>query len=55
MQSPVAPKTEIKAAGSNVKAAHPSSNPINKTSVYNPHHSHFEVEVHNAFFRIFGI
>lgn len=55
MQPSVAPKVEINASASNVKAAHPSSNPINEVSAYNPRHSHFEVEVHNAFFKIFNI
>lgn len=34
------------------KASHLSSNPIQKESLY---HSHFEVEVNNAFLRIFNI
>ena len=55
VQPSVAPKVEINAAASNVKAAHPSSNPINEIPDYNPRHSYFEVEVHNAFFKIFNI
>ncbi len=45
-------KPEIKNAEENVKAALPSSNPINEH--YSPNHSHFEVEVFNAFFRVFN-
>lgn len=55
MQPSVATKVEINASSSNVKAAHPSSNPINEIPDYNPRHSYFEVEVHNAFFKIFNI
>ncbi len=35
----------------NIKAAHLSSKPINDI----PTNSHFEVEVQNAFFRVFNI
>lgn len=51
----MAPTVEIKAAASGVKASHPSSNPINEVSAYNPRHSQFEVAVHTAFFKIFNI
>lgn len=46
-------KPEIKKKEVIVKAAHPSSNPMN--GAYSPYHSHFEVEVHNAFFRVFNL
>lgn len=46
-------KPDSKKAQKGVKAAHLSSNPINEVADYG--HSHFEVEVHNAFFRVFNI
>lgn len=46
-------KPEIKKEEVIVKASHPSSNPMNGQSSHN--HSHFEVEVHNAFFRVFNL
>lgn len=46
-------KPEIKKEEVIVKAAHPSSNPINEAPKSN--HSHFETAVHNAFFRVFNI
>lgn len=46
-------KPEIKKAEVIVKASHPFSNPMNGQSTNN--HSHFEVEVYNAFFRVFNL
>ena len=46
-------KSEIKMEEVIVKASHPSSNPMNGRFAHN--HSHFEVEVHNAFFRVFNL
>lgn len=46
-------KPEIKKEEMIVKASHPSSNPMNGQSSHN--HSHFEVEVYNAFFRVFNL
>lgn len=48
------PKPEIKKKEVIVKASHPSSNPMNGAA-YSHDHSHFEVEVYNAFFRIFNL
>lgn len=45
-------KPEIIKEKVNVKAAHPSSNPMNGLHFQN--HSHFEFEVFNAFFRVFN-
>lgn len=45
-------KPEIKKSQELVKAAHLSSNPINGRESSNGN-AHFEVEVENAFFRIF--
>ena len=54
MEQPTATqKPDSKKAQKGVKASHLSSNPINE--VDNHGHSHFEVEVHNAFFRVFPI
>lgn len=54
MEQPTATKQpDIKKAQEEVKASHLSSNPINEMANYG--HSHFEVEVYNAFFRIFPI
>lgn len=46
-------KPDSKKAKKEVKASLLSSNPINEAADYG--HSHFEVEVHNAFFRVFNI
>lgn len=46
-------KPDIKKAQKEVKASHLSSNPINEDADFG--HSHFEVEVYNAFFRVFNI
>lgn len=51
----IGPSVDIKASASGVKASHPSSNPINEGLAHNPFHSHFEVAVHTAFFKIFDI
>lgn len=54
MEQPTATKQpDSKKAQKGVKASHLSSNPINEVSFNG--HSHFEVEVHNAFFRVFNI
>ncbi|WP_290393361.1 hypothetical protein [uncultured Duncaniella sp.] len=54
MEQPTATKKpESKKAQEGVKASHLSSNPINEISLNG--HSHFEVEVYNAFFRVFNI
>lgn len=45
-------KSDIKKA-QEVKASHLSSNPINGRRESNNGNAHFEVEVENAFFRIF--
>jgi len=54
MEQPTATqKPDSKKAQKGVKASHLSSNPINEVPNYG--HSHFEVEVYNAFFRVFNI
>jgi len=54
MEQPTLPqKPDSKKSLKRVKASHLSSNPINEHSEYG--HSHFEVEVHKAFFRIFNL
>ena len=49
----VSSKPEINKEEDIVKASHPASNPINGQLSNN--HSHFEVEVYNAFFRVFNL
>jgi len=54
MEQPVTSQNpDSKKAQKGVKASHLSSNPINESAEYG--HSHFEVEVYNAFFRVFNI
>lgn len=52
-QSSASKKPEINKSRANVKAAHLSSNPINDKA--NNGTAHFEVEVENAFFRVFNL